>query len=504
MEINVSSVGQIYKNNFSPEKTAIFFKEKSITYEELDHHVLSFSNFLKEKGVKKGDKIILNASNSPEFLYTYLGTVRNGAVIVPINPSFTIEEMKFIAADSDANFLFIQEAILTKNGVSADVLSKELGVIVFVINDALLAEIAKAPKVDFDFVTDENDISTFLYTSGTTGVPKAAMLTHKNLLSNTRQCTIGVGTKPEDIFMCVLPMFHVFAFTACQLMPLFLGATVDIVELFTPKVVINNLLERNISIFMGVPAMYMVLIEAGKNNISFPKLRLAVSGGAALPVEVYHQAKSTIHLPIIEGYGLTESSPGAAFNPYDGVQKPGSIGLPLIDMETRIAGPNDEELPVGEVGELLLRGPNVMLGYYKRPEDTATALKNGWLHTGDLAKVDEEGYIYIVDRIKDMVIVSGLNVYPREIEEVLHQHDKIKDVAVIGVADRLRGETVVAYVILKDGETADQKEILGWLETRLAVYKRPKRVVFMDELPRNNTGKILKRVLKESVEKKNQ
>ena len=502
MEIHVSNVGQIYKNNYQPDKTAILFKESKITYSELDDKVIAYANFLKSKGVVKGDKIVLNTLNSPEFLYTYLGTVRNGAVIVPINPMFTLAEMKFIVSDSDAKYLVIHEGIMMKQGLTPKTLEKELGVMVFVLNEALSKEIDASSREDYDLVTDEEEISTFLYTSGTTGQPKAAMLTHKNLVSNTWQCTIGVGTVPEDIFMCVLPMFHVFAFTACSLMPLFLGATVDIVETFAPKVVINNLIERDITIFMGVPAMYMVLIEAGKKEIKFPKLRLAVSGGAALPVEVYNQAKNTIHLPIIEGYGLTESSPGAAFNPYDGIQKPGSIGIALIEIDARIAGKDDEELPVGEVGELLLRGPNVMKGYYKKPEETAKTLRNGWLHTGDLAKMDDEGYIYIVDRIKDMIIVSGLNVYPREIEEVLYQHPKIKDAAVIGEEDKLRGEAVVAYVSLKDGEEIEQKELLNWMETQLASYKLPRRVVFMDDLPRNNTGKILKRVLKENAGQK--
>ena len=499
MELNVSSVGQIYKNNMNREKTALLFKDDVISYAALDDKVIAYTNFLKSKGVHPGDKVILNTINSPEFLYTYLGTVRNGAIIVPINPMFTLEEMRFIASDSDAEYMIIHEGIMLKQGLSEEILSKELGIKVFVLNETLFSEIEAAPREDYDLSRDTEEISTFLYTSGTTGQPKAAMLSHGNLLNNARQCTIGIGSKPEDIFMCVLPMFHVFAFTACQLMPLFLGATADIVETFAPKIVINNLIERDITIFMGVPAMYMVLIEAGKKDIKFPKLRLAISGGAALPVEVYHQAKNSINLPIIEGYGLTEASPGSAFNPYDGVQKPGSIGLPLIDIDAKIAGPDDKELPVGEVGELLLRGPNVMKGYYKRPEDTAEAIKDGWLHTGDLAKFDDEGYIFIVDRKKDMIIVSGLNVYPREVEEVLYKHPKIKDAAVIGVDDKLRGESVVAYVVLKEGETAQHREILRWLETQLAAYKLPRRIVVMDDLPRNSTGKILKRALKEKA-----
>ena len=501
MQINVPSVGQIYKQNYSPEKNALLFKEDAITYKELDDKVIGFANLLKSKGITKGDKVILNTINSPEFLYAYLGTVRNGAIIVPINPMLTLEEMKFIVADSDATYMIMHEGVMMKQGLTEEILSETLGIKVILLNAALTEELNNADREDFDLVTDTSEISTFLYTSGTTGKPKAAMLSHANLLANARQCCLGLGCNEDDIFMCVLPMFHVFAFTTCQLQPLFIGATVDIVESFTPKVVIADLLQKEITLFLGVPAMYMVLIEAGKNNITFPKLRRAVCGGAALPVEIYNQTRNLINIPVIEGYGLTEASPASSFNPYDGIQKPGSIGVVLDGMQCMIADENDNEVPVGEVGELLLKGENVMMGYYNRPEETEEALKNGWLHTGDLAKIDEEGYIFIVDRKKELIIVAGLNVYPREVEELLYQYPKIKDAAVIGVDNKLRGETVAAYVVLKEGEEAHSKEIIRWLKERLAAYKIPRTIKIVEDLPRNNTGKILKRVLKENVEK---
>jgi long-chain acyl-CoA synthetase len=366
---------------------------------------------------------------------------------------------------------------------------------VLIFNEALLADIDRAPKEDFDLTTDVGSVSTFLYTSGTTGKPKAAMLSHANLLINSKQCYEALETNPDDFFMCVLPMFHVFAFTACILLPLFCGGSIDILESFSPKEVIEDLVTKGITVFMGVPAMYVVLIEAGKKQIKFPKLKLAISGGAALPVEVYRQAKENINLPIIEGYGLTEASPGAVFNPPSGVQKPGSIGLVLPQIDLIVADENDREVAAGEVGELLLRGPNVMVGYYKRPEETAETLRNGWLHTGDLAKRDDEGYVYIVDRKKDMIVVAGLNVYPREVEEVIYKHPKVKEAAVVGVPDKLRGEAVVAYIVLKEGESAHHKEIMRYLKTKLAQYKLPRRIVITDALPKNSTGKILKRLL---------
>jgi len=496
MEASISTVGQIYKNKSVPDKTAIVFNDDRISFAQLDGNVRAFANFLKAKGVARGDKVMLDTGNSPEFIYIYLGTVRNAAIIVPVNPMLTQAELAYIADDSESKYLIIKEEIMQKQGHTEETLSEQLGLTVMALNDAMVKEAMASPRDDFDYVTDDQDISTFLYTSGTTGHPKAAMLTHFNLVANSWQNEMALETAREDVFMCVLPMFHVFAYTASILLPLFIGATVVIMESFQPKAVVSGLIENNITVFMGVPAMYMVLIEAGKNNIYFPKLRLAISGGAPLPLDTYQKAGEIAHLPIIEGYGLTEASPSSAFNPPSGVHKPGSIGRSIAEVEAIIGGENDEELPIGEVGELLLRGPNVMKGYYKKPEETEAALRNGWLHTGDLAKMDEDRYIFIVDRKKDMIIVAGLNVYPREIEEVLYEHPKVRDAAVIGVADKLRGESAIAYIVLKEGESAYHKEILRWLKERLAVYKIPRRLEFIDELPRNSSGKVLKRMLR--------
>ncbi|MDR2163523.1 MAG: long-chain fatty acid--CoA ligase [Clostridiales Family XIII bacterium] len=496
-EKNVTTVGQIYKNNYSADKPAILFKGEVITYAQLDDRVMAFANLLKSKGVASGDKVILNTVNSPEFVYIYLGTVRNAAIIVPINPMLTLEEMKYIASDSKAKFLVMHEGIMMKQGLTPDVLSEALGITVIPIGESLIAEASSASRDDYDMVADGGEVSTFLYTSGTTGQPKAAMLTHDNLVTNAWQCVVNLEAREDDVLMCVLPMFHVFAFTTCILLPLIDGETIDIVESFTPKTVISELIEKQVSLFLGVPAMYMILVEAGKKDIKFPKLRTAVCGGSALPVEIYNQVRETIGLPIIEGYGLTEASPACFFNPPSGTQKPGSIGKAMTGIDYRIGDENDEDMPPGEVGELLLKGPNIMLGYYGREAETAETLRNGWLHTGDLAKKDEDGYVYIVDRKKDMIIVSGLNVYPREVEEALYKHPKIKDAAVIGVQDGLRGEKVMAYIVPKEGEEVHSKEILRWLKERLAAYKIPRHIEFKEDLPRNSTGKIMKRMLRE-------
>ena len=493
-------VGDIYKTHFNADKTALNYKGDKITYGQLDQQVLAYAYYLKQAGVKEGDKVVLSCINSPEFLYSYFGTVKNGGIIVPINLMLTMEEIIFIVRDSEAKFMIMHPVILQKAKLTKETIEKTLGVTLIILDEEFNCGLSGISTDGLENFFEEDAISTFLYTSGTTGKQKAAMLTHKNLVVNSEQCYVGLQARPDDIYMCVLPMFHVFAFTACILMPLWSGATVSILEAFQPKEVIDTLLKDEITIFMGVPSMYVVLLEAGKKNIAFPKLRMAISGGAALPVEIYRQGRDIMKLPIVEGYGLTEASPAVSFNPPDGVQKEGSIGLPLPDVECMIIDEEDRELTAGEVGELAVRGENVMLGYYNQLDETVKALRGGWLHTGDLAKKDEEGYIYIVDRKKDMVIVAGLNVYPREVEEVIYQYPKVKEAAVIGMADKLRGEYVKAFIVLKEGEECHSKELLRFMREKLAPYKLPRHIEFVESLPKNSTGKIMKRILKEQVE----
>ncbi len=490
-------VGTIYKNIFNPEAAALKFKDNTITYKQLDENVTGYANFFRNSGLKAGDKVILSCTNSPEFIYAYFGVVRNGAIIVPINLLLTMEEIAYLVKDSEAKMMVIHPLILQKAKITKETIQNALNIEVVVLDEQLKNSASEHATREFLDFSEETAVSTFLYTSGTTGKQKAAMLTHKNLVFNSEQCRLGLKSKTEDNYMCVLPMFHVFAFTACVLMPLWSGACVTIIESFQPKEVVESLIKDKITVFMGVPAMYIVLLEAGKNNISFPDLRLAVSGGAALPVEIFRQAKELLKLPIVEGYGLTEASPAVCFNPLDGIQKEGSIGLPLPYQQCRIVDDNNNELPPEYVGELAVKGDNVMLGYYRQEEETKKSLVDGWLLTGDLAKKDEDGYIYIVDRKKDMVIVGGLNVYPREVEEVIYQYSKVKEVAVIGIDDKLRGEYVKAYVVLKAGEECTSKELLKYMKERLAIYKLPREIEFIDSLPKNSTGKIMKRWLKE-------
>jgi Acyl-CoA synthetases (AMP-forming)/AMP-acid ligases II len=489
-------VGNIYKKVYNADAIAIKFRKDSITYEQLDKTVNQYSSFLRILGVKAGVRVLLSCLNSPEFIYSYLSVIKNEGIIVPINHQLTMEEIMYFIKDSEANYMIIHPAILQKMNHTKESIQELLDIKVIVLDEEFQRTISEASLEVFEGYSDENAVSTLLYTSGTTGKQKAAMLTHKNLLVNAEQCRLAFHGTAADNYMCVLPMFHVFAFTTCVLNPLWSGSTVTIIEKFQPKEVIESLLNDEITVFMGVPTMYIVLLQACKNNVTFSKLRLAVSGGAALPIEVLRQAKDILKLPVVEGYGLTEASPVVCFNPLDGVKKEGSIGLPISYVECKIVDENGMELPVGEVGELIVWGENVMVGYYKREKETKETLKNGWLHTGDLAKMDEDGYIFIVDRKKDLIIAGGLNVYPREVEEVIYQYSKVKEAAVVGIDDKLRGEYVKAFIVLKDGEECTPNEITCYLKEYIAGYKLPREIEFISELPKNSSGKILKKMLK--------
>lgn len=499
----------IYKNHFDSNKIALKYKNKSITYGELDTKISKFTSYFSCIGIKEGDKVVLVCHNTPEFIYSYLSVIKLGAIVVPVNLLLTVDEIKYVIKNSEAKTLIVHPIILTKlaegksfakraafklvNTSAAKTLLKLFaGVNIVVLDEELQNKVDKISTFEYTQVSDKSKISTFLYTSGTTGKPKAAMLTHHNLISNVDQISNTIEVFSHDNFLCVLPMFHSFAFTTCVLLPLYHGATITILPRFQPKELTESLANDDITVFCGVPSMYVILLNAVKDNIGFPKLRLAISGGASLPLEIYKRSKKELNFPIIEGYGLSEASPVCTLNPIS-VSKAGSIGTPLVGVECKIIDESGKELPNNTVGELAVKGENVMLGYYRHEE---VAIVDGWLYTGDIAKKDENGYIFIVDRKKDLIIVGGLNIYPREIEEVIYQFPKVKEVAVVGINDDLRGEYVKAYVVLKDGETCHSKQLIRFLKERLAQYKLPRKIDFLDELPKNETGKILKKELK--------
>lgn len=489
-------IGNIYKNNYNPDNTAFIFKDEKTTYSELDLKVQKYATYFTSIGIKKYDKVALSSINCPEFIFAYLAIVRIGAIIVPVNIMLTVEEIAYILKNSESKAMVIHPLILQKAKISKEQIEGALGINVLVMDESLHIAVDSITAMNFEEVNDENLISTYIYTSGTTGKPKAAMLTHNNILANCIQSFNTMKYFDEDNVLCVLPMFHSFAFTVCVLYSLYCGSTIVILESFQPKEVVETLIKTQISVFVGVPTMYMVLLEAAKAHVSFPNLRVAICGGSSLPVAVFEQVRQSLKLPIIEGYGLSEASPIVTFNPYDGVQKAGSIGLPLWGIQCKVVDDGDKEVSQGDVGELIVHGDNVMVGYYNEPEKTNSALKDGWLYTGDMARQDQDGYYYIVDRKKDMIIISGFNVYPREVEEVLYAYPKIKECAVVGVKNDIRGEFVKAFIVLKQGEECSQKEIIQYLRQHVATYKIPRKVEFLDDLPKNNTGKIMKRLLK--------
>lgn len=500
-----------------PNKTAYHFIGKDTSYGEFDRSVSKFAGALKELGVEQGDHVAFLLGNSPHFLISLYATMRIGATAVPINPIYAPDEIAYIVKDSDAKVVIALDALLplvekahlalpkvetfiiceTDSAAAAKlaVLPQEVGQKVAAFSEIL----SKADPIEQSADVQTDDNAVILYTSGTTGKPKGAMLTHGNLYSNARDTGAYLQIGQEDRIIATLPVFHVFALTVVVNAPLIQGATIILVPRFNPKDVFDAIKSQKATVFAGVPTMFNFMYQYPEaQTADFETVRLAISGGSALPVALLHNFEEKFNVRVSEGYGLSEASPVTCFNPIDRERKAGSIGTSIINVENKVVDELGEEVAVGEVGELIVRGPNVMKGYYKMPEETNAALRDGWLYTGDLAKVDEEGYFYIVDRKKDMIIVGGYNVYPREVEEVLFAHPGISEAAVVGLPDPNFGEEVNAYVVLKDSSIAIE-DLRAYCTEHLAKYKVPKHFEILDDLPKNTTGKILRRSLKDQA-----
>lgn len=493
-------------NRSFPDKVAIKFKGKEWTYQELDAQSDKVANGLKKLGIGKGDKVGILMVNSPYFIISYFGIVKLGAVVIPINVMFKGGEAAYLLNDSQAvalvtapMFMPMLQEILGQVNTLKHLIVQDIEQDYPMAGVVSLAEMlaAEPETLALDYPVAEDDVAVFLYTSGTTGNPKGAMLTHKNLVVNADQTRVATDSTDADITLCVLPMFHSFAWTTCVTLPLLCGGKIIVMENFVPQLFLKAVIEEGVTIIACVPTMYTVLLQVPDvDPADYDGIRLAYSGGAALPVEVIKKFGEKYGIKLLEGYGLSECSPVCTINPWQGIRKPGSIGLIIDRMECIIVDDAGTEVAPGTPGELLFRGPNVMRGYYNLPEATAEALQNGWMHTGDIGYMDEEGYIFIIDRKKDLIIVGGLNVYPREIEELLYTNPKVAEAAVVGVPDSLRGEMVKAFVALKRGESATEREIIKYCQEHLANYKLPKEVEFVPALPKTSTGKILKRALK--------
>jgi long-chain acyl-CoA synthetase len=501
-----------------PEKIAYHFMGQDTSYAEFDMSVSKFASALQDLGIKKGDHIAFLLGNTPHFLISLYATMRIGVTAIPVNPIYTQDEISYIIQNSDAKAVIALDQLLPLVEQAAGVFPTVAHYIICETDPSTTEKIAALPASVKNKVrsftqligagttnghpvdVDENETAIILYTSGTTGRPKGAMLTHKNIYSNARDVADYLGFSEGDRVVATLPVFHVFALTVVVNAPLLKGATILLVPRFSPGDVFKITREKEATVFAGVPTMYNFLYQFPEGRKEdFESIRLSISGGSSLPVALLHNFEEKFNVRISEGYGLSESSPVTCFNPTDRERIPGSIGTTITNVENKVVDELGHDVPDGEVGELIVRGPNVMKGYYKMPEETAAALRDGWLYTGDLARRDEDGYFYIVDRKKDLVIVGGYNVYPREVEEVLFEHRDVVEAAVIGVPDPDFGEAVHAFVVLKDGMKEDVESLESYCRKRLAKYKVPKHIEFLDELPKNTTGKILRRNLKDHV-----
>ena len=498
-----------------PNKIAYHFMGKDTSYGELEHAVGKFAQALTTLGVKKGDHVALLLGNTPHFIVSLYASMRIGATVIPVNPIYTPSEISYIVNNGDVKVVIALDLLVPLVTEGEKLFPKVEHYIICETQDDVMERVELLPTMvhaktslfqallhaahEVAPITPVkiDDTAVILYTSGTTGVPKGAMLTHGNLYSNARDIGTYLQYTADDKVIATLPVFHVFALTVVVNAPLISGATIILVPKFSPKEVFHLVKEQQATVFAGVPTMFNFLYQLPNSDVAdFATIRLAISGGASMPVSLLHNFENKFNVRISEGYGLSEASPVTCFNPLIRERKAGSIGMSINNVENKVVNEYGDEVPVGEVGELIVRGPNVMKGYYKMPEDSAFALRDGWLYTGDLARMDEEGYFYIVDRKKDMIIVGGYNVYPREVEEVFYAHPEVVEAAVVGFPDPDFGEAVHAYVVVKD-EAVTEEVLMAYCKEHLAKYRVPKEIEIIDELPKNTTGKILRRSLKE-------
>jgi long-chain acyl-CoA synthetase len=472
------------------DRPAVRLDEHVLTYADLWDAAARVAELLKSFGVEPGDRVGIMLPNVPAFPIAYYGTLGAGGVVVPMNPLLKSREVAYYLGDSGAKVLFAWNAAAGEAAKGA----AETGTRVVEVTDPLLALAGPAPAPITEDRADDDD-AVILYTSGTTGRPKGAELTHANLTRNAElTATTLLKSSTGDVVMGCLPLFHVFGLTCGLNATVTAGAVLTLLPRFDAGKALEIIQRDRVTIFEGVPTMYAAMLHHTGERPDVSSLRLCVSGGAAMPVEVLRGFEEAFGCIILEGYGLSETSPVASFNHPDKVRKPGSIGTPIAGVEMRLIDADGADVPAGEVGEIAIRGHNVMKGYWGRPDATAEAMpEGGWFRTGDLAKVDEDGYYYIVDRKKDLIIRGGYNVYPREIEEVLYEHPDVAEVAVIGIPHDDLGEEVGAAVKLKPGRTATPADLRAFVRERVAAYKYPRHVWIVDDLPKGPTGKILRR-----------
>lgn len=511
-----------------PDHPALIFYGKGMTFRELDALTDRLASSLFDMGVRKGDRVAIMLPNIPQCVISYFGALKVGATLVMTNPLYVERELAFQLSDSGTDTLIaldlflpmiqrvrakvpVKRVIITRVNEYLPTLLKVLYPIKARLKKEWPSLQTQPPVLTFQDVcragtkgyedprTGPDDLALLQYTGGTTGTPKGVMLSHRNLVDNTLQAGTWIGIRPgEDRVLSVLPFFHAYGLVTCLNVSVAFAATMILLPRFVTKDVLSAISRHRPTLFPGVQAMYVAINsfpDIKKYDLS--SIRACISGAGPLHAEVQERFESLTGGKVVEGYGLTEASPVTHANPIHGERKKGSIGLPFPDTDAKVVDleTGTRDLPTGEVGELIVRGPQVMQGYWHRPEETSAVLRNGWLHTGDVARMDEEGYFYIVERKKDMIKSRGENVYPREVEEILYRHPKVLEAVVAGVPDAYAGEMIKAYVVLRPGESATAEEIIEFCKKDLARFKLPKEVEFRESLPKTLIGKVLRRIL---------
>ncbi|KYC37950.1 long-chain fatty acid--CoA ligase [Scytonema hofmannii PCC 7110] len=480
-----------------PEKIALIFEERSFTYKELDLLAGRVANSLRGLGIQRGDRVALFLPNIPEFIISYLGILKIGAVAVSLNVMLKTSEVRYILNDCAA------KVVITTESESEQVPVADLPELQHILiaegktdrGISLAQLIEKASPEARALEMDRHAPASIVYTSGTTGFPKGATLSHGNIISNMYSHNRCCGMQPKDRLLLYVPLFHCFGQNAILNAGLNICATIILQRRFDVEQVLETIASQKITMFFGVPTVFIKMLNTDTSKYNLKSVRYYFSAAAPMPIEIAQAWYNKYGLIIHEGYGLTETSPCACYN-HDLKYKLGSIGSPIENVEIKIVNSDGHQLQPGELGEIVIRGPNVMLGYWNRPFETAQVIKNGWFHTGDIGRIDEDGFFYIVDRLKDMINVSGFKVYPTEVENVIYQHPAVAEVAVYGVPEAVKGEIVNANIVLKTGQTITEKQIIDFCSERMAAYKIPRAIHFVNSLPKNSTGKILKRVLR--------
>jgi long-chain acyl-CoA synthetase len=473
------------------DRPAIKLDDFVLTWEQLAGASAHAAGLLAEEGVEPGDRVGLMLPNVPQFPILYYGILRAGGIVVPMNVLLKEREVAYYLEDSGAKLLLAWEGMLDAAQAGADKAGAKVLEVDF---EGFVQRLGAATPRHEIADRGGEDTAVLLYTSGTTGSPKGAELTHDNLRSNAETSASLYDGGPEDVMLGALPLFHAFGQTCAMNVSVITGACLSLIPRFDPRKALEMFERDKVTIFLGVPTMYGAMLHApDRDKHDTSSLRVCVSGGSAMPVELLKGFEDAFGCDILEGYGLSETSPTASFNQLGQERKPGSIGTPVPGVEMKLLDEDGNEVADGEVGEIVIKGPNVMKGYWNKPDATEEAIVDGWFHSGDLAKRDEDGYYFIVDRKKELIVRGGYNVYPREIEEVLYEHPAVREAAVIGIPDDQMGEEVGAAIALKEGEEASEDDIRAFVREQVAGYKYPRKVWFVDELPKGPTGKMLKR-----------